>query len=363
MKNILFRLATALIFPVLLTGCEQDDHRPSSAGELQAQATGLIKNRTRKLPFEAPVAWAAVENGNTVASFKQGREIPGGPDPVSDHSLFLLASASKLFTSVMVMKAVEEGKLKLSAGISDYVPSLPAAWHTITVAHLLSHTDGIAGVWDNSRYKALPRQTAEHLERDQYIAYAAELPLHFEPGTETRYGQSGYVLLSLALEKVYGRPYEDIVKTKILAPAAMTETHFFTESDLIGSYKPQLFEPQGDGFNSVTPGYVYADYATAGMCSSLSDMIRFMKALQNHQLLSEQNFRRLFTPVKGASGFALGWEYRYKDGRLMAGHSGGWSVVIMHLPESNRTSIFLSNAAAESILDTGYQVAELCSSL
>lgn len=356
MRGISF-FSWAVIF-FIVSSCEKYELAPPTTNELESQVAGLVKARTKKLPFEAPVVWAMIKNGQTTASYVQGSEVPGGNVPVSDRSLFLLASTSKLITSAMVMKAVEDGKLQLSAKASDYVDGLPLAWRPITISQLLSHADGIPDVRANARYNALSLQTREHLSRAEYLSYAAELRLDYEPGTHSQYGQTDYVLLSVILEKVYGKLYEEIVQEKILTPLEMTDTHCITHSSEIGGFKPQIFEPSGNSFKKVTPDYVYADYATAGICSNLRDLSKFIRSLQNHQLLSEQNFKRLYTPIKGLSGFALGWEYRYKDGELMAGHSGGWSVVVMHLPKSNTTSLFLSSAAAESILDTGYQVAE-----
>lgn len=356
MKKRSFFIGAIFIFS--LPSCEKYELAPATTNELESQIGGLVNTRSKKLSFEAPVAWAMIKNGQTTASYVQGSEVPRGNVPVTDRSLFLLASTSKLITSVMVMKALEERGLQLTAKISDYVDGLPQAWQPITISQLLSHADGIPDVRANARYNALSLKTREHLSRAEYLSYAAELRLDYEPGSRSQYGQTGYVLLSVILEKVYGKLYEEIVQDEILTPLDMTDTHFITHSSEIGGFKPQIFEPDGNSFKKVTPDYVYADYATAGICSNLRDLSKFIRALQNHQLLSEQNFRRLYTPIKGLSGFALGWEYRYKDGELMAGYSGGWSVVVMHLPKSNTTSLFLSSAAAESILTTGYEVAE-----
>lgn len=353
MKRTAFLIATVIIF--ILGSCEHYELAPANASELESQIAGLVSTRAKKLPFKAPVAWAMVRNGREEATYFQGNEVPEGTVPVSERSLFILASTAKLFTSVMVMKAVEDGKIQLTAKASDYLDWLPAAWRRVTISQLLSHADGIPDVLENARYKALPLDTTEYMGRGKYLSFATELPLHFEAGSKSRYGQTGYVLLSVILEKVYGKPYEEVVREKILAPLAMTDTYFITHRSEVVTFKPRIFEPNGKSF---TPEYVYADYATAGICSNLSDMIKFFRALQTSQLLNAQNFKRLYTPLAGLSGFALGWEYRYKDGELMAGHSGGLSVVVMHLPESNATSIFLSSAADESILETGYQVAE-----
>ncbi|MFT4016233.1 MAG: serine hydrolase domain-containing protein [Agriterribacter sp.] len=347
-----------IIAGLFFFSCEKYDHRTESIDQLQKDVAGLIRSRTQKIPFTAPIAWAMIQNGKTVAAYRQGMEVPEGNTAVTDQSLFPLASATKLFTSVMIMKAFEKGLIQLAAKVSDYIDGLPQIWHNVSISQLLSHTDGIPDASENEDYKTLSFEAKEFLSRSAYLDYAGQLPLIFEPGAQTRYGQTGYVLLSMILEKIYKKVYEEIIADKILVPLGMQNTHFFTYSKTIGTYKPRIFEPGGDGFKQETPRYVYADYATAGICTSLSDMIKFICALQKHTLLGATHFKRLYTPVEGMNGFALGWEYRYKDGHLMAGHSGGWSVVVMHLPETNATSIFLSSAADKSVINTGYQLAE-----
>ena len=347
-----------MIISMTALSCEKYDRPVKDLDQLEQEVAGLIKVRTQKLPFKAPIAWALVQNGQVKSAYHQGFEIPGENTPVSGQSLFLLASASKMITSVMVMKAVEEGKIQLNTKLSEYLNNLPLSWQNINLSQLLSHTDGIADVMDNVKYKALDPTVAMDLSRQKYLEYAAELPLRFEAGKQTQYGQSGFVLLSLMLEHIYQMPYETLIAQKIFIPLGMQQTHFFKEGDKIGDYKPQVFEPSGNSFKKVTPPYVYADFATAGVCINMKDMIRFISALQKHELLNADSFKRLYTPIADRPAFALGWQFRYKNGQLMVGHTGGWSVVVMHFPATNATSIFLSAAADESILNTGYQVAE-----
>ena len=305
MKTLSYFFWISLLF--ILSSCERYETEPANANELESQVAGLVNASTKNLPFKAPVAWAMIRNGRTEATFVSGEELPGKNIPVSDRSIFILASTSKLFTSATVMKAVENGKIQLSAKASDFLDWLPATWRAITISQLLSHADGIPDVRENTEYNALSLEIKEYMSRADYLSYVAKLPLHFEPGTRSQYGQTGYVLLSVILEKVYGKGYEEIVKDNILSPLKMTDTHFITHHSEITGFKPQIFEPDGNGFKMVTPDYVYADYATAGLCSSLNDMIKFVSALQSHQLLNAQNLKRLYTPVKGLSGFALGW--------------------------------------------------------
>src|SRR5690554_6409160 len=105
--------------------------------------------------------------------------------------LLLLACLSALsaqaFTAVLVMKAIEAGKLSLDAA-------------DISIRYLLSHRSGIANFTDNPAYLAWHTQSRTRGEMLQHIS---GLESNFEPGSRSAYSNSNYVLLTLILEELY----------------------------------------------------------------------------------------------------------------------------------------------------------------
>jgi CubicO group peptidase (beta-lactamase class C family) len=83
-----------------------------------------------------------------------------------------------------------------------------------------------------------------------------------------------------------------------------------------------------------------------------------MSALQQNRLLSAASLRRLVTPTELSKQYAMGLTYQIISGRAVAGHSGGWSVVLAYIPDKNISTILLSNTSDESILKLGYQLVE-----
>ena len=147
-------------------------------------------------------------------------------------SLFRIASISKSFTAVAVLKLVEEGKLSLDAkafpllGIQPAVQSFvdpEPRLRQITVRQLLQHTGG----WDRDQ-SFDPMFRSERIARANLtpppassvavIRYMLSRQLDFDPGARHAYSNFGYCVLGRLIEKVTGQKYEAYVREKILAP-------------------------------------------------------------------------------------------------------------------------------------------------
>ena len=185
----------------------------------------------RKVPGGA---LAVVKDGRLVYARGYGWADRDNKVSVKPTSLFRIASISKPFTAVAVLKLVEAGKLGLNARVFDLLGlgagvSLPLEgklderWKQITVRHLLNHTGG----WDRdksfdpmfrSRQIAatfgLPSPPAPSL----IIRYMLGKPLDFDPGTRYAYSNFGYCLLGRVIEKITGTSYENYVREKVQAP-------------------------------------------------------------------------------------------------------------------------------------------------
>jgi CubicO group peptidase (beta-lactamase class C family) len=350
-----------LIFTLVaccFSACEKYDIQAQNPEELRKQFEGLVHTRTKSIAYQPAIAAGIVHNGQTILEYTYGHEKPFSEVPVTGQTLFPLASATKIITSVAVLMAEQEGRLDINMPVTRYVENLPESWQVITVKHLLTHTDGLPDGFANPAMDKLPPQEHEWMSREKYAEFAAGIPVNFAPGKGTRYGQTGFVLLSMVLEKVYERKYEDIVKEKIFTPLGMQNTYFTTTSFRLGDFTPQVYEPAGSSFKALPLKYPYPDYATAAISSTLQDMLIFMNALGQHRLLSAASLRQLVTPTGLTNTYALGLTYQIISGRAVAGHSGGWSVVLAYIPDKNMSTVFLSNTSDASILKLGYQLIE-----
>jgi CubicO group peptidase (beta-lactamase class C family) len=140
--------------------------------------------------------------------------------PNSGSSRLHIASVTKAFTAAAVLLLAERGKLKLDDPVSRHLPDYPQG-DLIRIKHLLEHTAGIPNLGSGAtweREERLPHST------EQLVGLFKDLPLDFEPGSETRYSNSNYNLLTLILEKLSGQEYESFLQDNIFTPLGLGAT-------------------------------------------------------------------------------------------------------------------------------------------
>ena len=146
--------------------------------------------------------------------------------PVTADSLFRIASMTKSFTALSILKLRDEGKLSLDAPAEAYVPEL-RGWKyptddspTIRVRDLLTHTAGLVtdDPWGD-------RQTP--LPEDEFTRLLSQgVPFTRPPATQMEYSNLGYALLGRIVANVSQGPYKDFVQRTLLTPLGMTSTSF-----------------------------------------------------------------------------------------------------------------------------------------
>ena len=144
--------------------------------------------------------------------------------PVTADSLFRIASMSKAFTALAILKLRDEGRVDLDSPVEAYVPEL-RGWRyptsdspRIRVRDLLSHTGGL--VTDNpwgDRQQMLPEDAFTQMLRDG-------VPMSRSPGLAHEYSNFGYALLGRIITNVSGQPYDRYIREQIMLPLGMTST-------------------------------------------------------------------------------------------------------------------------------------------
>ena len=156
-------------------------------------------------------AWLYAEKGEIVSKGALGFRDAEDKLPITEDTIFQLASISKTFTGTAVMLLVRQGKLSLEDRITKYFPEL-TAYEGVTVRHLLNHTSGIPDYFDDA---------------DWFIDIWKEekrVPGNVAPGEGLHYSNTGYNLLALLVERLSGVPYEEFLQRNIFEPAGMTAT-------------------------------------------------------------------------------------------------------------------------------------------
>jgi len=146
--------------------------------------------------------------------------------PVTPDTLFQVGSTTKLFTAALAMGLVEDGGIELDTPVVDQLPGFalsdPEATRTVTPRHLMSMSSGM----DNGPYVDFGRGD-DALAR--YVASLADLPQNFLPGTGFGYSNASTTVTGRLVEHVAGESWDDVLRTRLLEPAGMTNTVTFPE--------------------------------------------------------------------------------------------------------------------------------------
>ncbi len=294
------------------------------------------------------------ENGKVI--YKKGLglanmewNIPNTPE-----TRFRLGSITKQFTATLILQLVEQGKIKLDGKLSDYLPDYRKdVGEKVTVHQLLSHTSGIPS------YTGLPgffnNVSRNPYSVDEFVKKYASNDLEFEPGSKFSYNNSGYFLLGAIIEKVTGKPYEQVLKEKIFEPLGMKNTGY--------DHHATLIQKRASGYEKTADGYVnaaYLDmslpYAAGSLYSTVEDLYLWDQALYTERVLSTQSKDLMYKP--NLENYAYGWAItKAKLGTETVpqiGHNGGingFNTLILRFPVQKNLIVLLDNTSQGGSLD------------
>ena len=171
-------------------------------------------------------AWLYAENGVIVSKGALGFRDPEDTLPITEDTIFQLASISKQFTATAVMLLMRQSLLSPEDRITKYFPEL-AAYEGVTVRHLLNHTSGIPDYFDDADWFIKIWKEEKRVPcNDEILSFLLETKAkpYFAPGEGLRYSNTGYNLLALLVERLSGVPFEEFLQKNIFEPAGMTST-------------------------------------------------------------------------------------------------------------------------------------------
>jgi N-acyl-D-amino-acid deacylase len=288
---------------------------------------------------------AVVKNGKLVFARGYGWAVLEARKPVQPNTLFGLASLSKTFTALAVLKLVEQGKLSLESQpfrILDHIKPLPGATvdprlYQITIRQLLNHSGG----WDR-QVSGDPVNWTTQLKvklgaravitTENLIAFTMGHPLDFEPGTACRYCNFGYIVLGEVIERVSRKSYEQFVRDNVLTPLGLGKVRVHPGN---GRYAANEARRYLTGATGELPGWEqpYLN-ASGGWAASAVDIARLLAAVdgsRGERFLGEKMFAEMISPPPGikpkadGSYVGLGWDIVNRDDKSFTyAKDGSW---------------------------------------
>ncbi|NNJ06445.1 serine hydrolase [Streptomyces sp. PKU-MA01144] len=307
-------------------------------------------------PIGKAVRYSAYdESTDTGVEFPPERQIPMTEDTVFD-----LASVSKLFTSVLAVRQIERGTLELEEKAASYLPEFGAAGkQDVTVRQLLTHTSGLRS-WI-PLYK-------EPTHQDRLRRLWNEAPVS-PPGTQYRYSDLNLITLQLVLEKITGRGLDTLLREDVTAPLGMDRTRFNPPA----SWRPGIAatEDARQPWSGLDRGLVWGEVhdenahafggvaGHAGVFSRAWDLAVLARTLLNGgaygraRILTPESVELLFTDFNTAFpgdehglGFEL-YQHWYMGAMATprtAGHTGFTGTSLVLDPSTDSFLIVLGNS-------------------
>jgi CubicO group peptidase (beta-lactamase class C family) len=341
--------------------------------------------------FEVPgVALAIVKDDAVVVAKGYGVRRLGDAAPVDAHTLFGIASNTKVFTATALGLLVEEKKIEWDAPVIRYLPAFamydPYVTRELTVRDLLVHRSGLGlGAGDLLWWPPSTYDRKEIARRLRYIPPATSFRAAYA------YDNVLYLIAGELIETISGQNWESFVQSRILAKVGMTGSNVrHSAAAAASSTGPGALRAQSPDANVATPhapvdGKVRAiapfvsdnTNPAGGINSSAEDMAKWLRVLLAHgkladgtRLYSEDTWRQLTTMVTpipigdppaelqrlapNFNGYALGLGVRDYRGHKMLTHTGGLPGYVSRvtwIPDANVGVVVLTNQESTAAFD------------
>jgi len=346
MKRHLFISARLLVYTTLVWAVCQS---VAVAQDHAARVQEVLKLANEYGQFNGSALVA--ENGKVIykggfglANVEWG--IPNTPD-----TKFRLGSITKQFTATVILQLVEQGKIKLDGKLSDYLPEYRKdTGDKVTIHHLLTHTSGIPSYTNQPGF--LENVSRNPYKVNEFVKKYASGDLEFEPGSKYSYNNSGYFLLGAIIERVTGKPYEQVLKQNIFDPVGMKNTGYDHHNTII------LKRASGYTKTPVLSNAAFLDmsipYAAGSLYSTVEDLYLWDQALYTDKLLSAASKELMYKPF--LQNYAYGWVVRNasfkqnnNDIQVIAHDGGinGFTTTIVRFPKERNLIVILDNSSSE----------------
>lgn len=263
-----------------------------------------------------------------------------------------MASGSKTFTALVVLRLVEKGLLALSTTAREVLGTdLPLIADDVTVEHLLCHRSGIGDYLDEDELDGddyvLPVSAHRLVKTEDFLPILDGYPTKFRAGDQFAYCNAGFVVLALIAERVSGRSYQDLVRELVCSPAGMVDTGFLRSDALPGRAARGYVEAEGQWRTNVFHLPVIAT-GDGGAYTTTADMARFWTALISGRIVRSETLADMRTarsePDPGESRcYGLGFWLEADSPQItMSGADAGASFWSSHHPERDTTTTVIS---------------------
>ncbi|MBI3883158.1 MAG: beta-lactamase family protein [Sphingobacteriales bacterium] len=302
-------------------------------------------NRNLKNPgFNGGIVVA--KNGHIVFEKYKGTGHLKARDSITENTAFHIASVSKTFTAMAVLKLWQEGKLNMDEEFSKYYPEFN--YPGVTIRSMLNHRSGLPNYvhyLEQIRWNQTKFATNEDV-LSTLIRYKGRLQNTSAPNRHFEYCNTNYALLALLVEKISGKKFPDYLNETFFIPLGMKNTKVFLPTD-IGHVTPSY---DWNGFQ-VPFNYLDVVYGDKNVYSTPRDLLLWDRGLVSGGLFSPATLAEAYAGYShekdGIKNYGLGWRMNeYPNGKKIIFHNGWWhgnNASFIRLLQDSATIIVLGN--------------------
>jgi D-alanyl-D-alanine carboxypeptidase len=351
--NPYFLLLPVLIFALLAaTSCRKAEITPAATLDCPLEDATLYQANPKSAQFQAlleksvkdglPGVILLVKNDHGFYIGSAGMaDIDKGIKMQPCH-ISKICSITKLMLGVTIMRLQEQGLLSINDPISDYLPEntlkhIENCDQPLTIRNLMNHTSGIYEVIDDQGfYLQVLNNPAKHWTAEDLLKYVYDKPAKFtfNPEDTAAYSNTNYVLLSMIVEQVTGKPHSQVMHEEVFDKLGMNDTYYFYHDALpedkvaqgyydlynngtlvnLSNWNTGSGNGYGGVYSTVWDMYLFADALfvkkTLLEQPSLEQMLVFHKTIESRKHLGVSCFKD-FIDIGSASDFA--WGHRGRD--------------------------------------------------
>lgn len=284
--------------------------------------------------------------------------------PNTTETIFNIASVSKQFTAMAIIKLHLEGKLSIDDDIRIHLPQLFEFENKITIRHLLHHTSGFRSTPELFGLAGWRDGDAITTE-DDFRYFYKQTGLNFTPGSQFMYSNSGYVLLAKIIEKVTEENFNTWMAEHIFTPLNLTST-FVDETN--SNTLPKIATP----YNEFEPNHftrgenTSVDIGASNIYTTANDLTHWMNNFDSPTSGWKKAFSMLQTTDTLTNGqlntYAFGVMVDEFYGNKRIQHSGGIPGFLSnaaYYPNEELTIVFLTNFTSYEVQDKYIQLSQL----
>jgi CubicO group peptidase (beta-lactamase class C family) len=306
---------------------------------------------TTLLPSGFNGGFLVAKGGNIIFEKYRGSVNLDSLEPITANTPLHIASVSKTFTAMAILKLQELGKLNINDSLTKYFPSFN--YNGVTIKTLLNHRSGLPNYLHFLKDIKWPDTAMMHNSDilNVLITKKALMKSIMPADKKFEYNNTNYALLALIIEKVSGKSYPVFMKDNIFDPIGMKNT--FVRSNMDTNKISKSFDYKGRLMHNTNLDEVYGD---KNIYSTAQDLLKWDRVLADSVFLNNTSLRSAYIPYSnekpGIKNYGLGWRMNvYDDGKKIIFHNGWWhgnNAAFIRLIKDDVTIIAMSNKFARS---------------